>query len=507
MGRKNKMAKIGWRVWLLIAILALSLLAIKPSFETGVLIKSVEKNSTASNIGLKAGQIIKEIDGTPIEDIQDYSSSVGKFPIQNKTKLIIKTQEQEFVLFTNSSPEITVKEIPPTRIKFGLDLEGGSRALVKPEKELSQNEIQDLLSITTERLNVYGLSDISVRPVTDLEGKNFILVEIAGATPDELEELIAKQGKFEAKIGNETVFVGGKNDITFVERAGENSGIYSCQEVQGGYACNFRFSISLSEKAAQKHAEITSKLGINSTQQGRYLDKKLDLYLDDKLVSSLFISSDLKGRPETKILIQGGETGETREKAIENSKTEMKKLQTVLITGSLPFKLEIVKLDTISPLLGEKFLRTIIFAGVAAIFAVAVVVAIRYRKLKSSLALLLTSFSEVIIILGIASLVNWNLDLPSIAGILAVIGTGVDQQIVILDESHSGKQLSIKQRLKRALFIIISAYFTSLVALMPLYWAGAGLLKGFAVTTIIGITAAVLITRPAFADIIKKIEQ
>jgi preprotein translocase subunit SecD len=501
------MAQIGWRIWLLVIILALSLLAIKPSFETGVIVKSVEKNSTIFNSGLVAGEIIKEIDGTPIENLQNYSRALDKFPLENKTKITIKTKEQEYVLFTNTAPEITVKDIPLTRIKFGLDLEGGSRALIKPEKELSQKEVQDLISVTTERLNVYGLSDVNVRQVTDLEGKNFVLVEIAGATPSELEDLISKQGKFEAKIGNDTVFVGGDKDITFVERTGESSGIYSCQETGGAYSCNFRFAISLSEKAAQRHADLTSKLGINATQQGRYLDKKLNLYLDDTLVSSLFISSDLKGRPETRILIQGGETGETREKAIENSKTEMKKLQTVLITGSLPFKLEIVKLDTISPLLGEKFLRTIIFAGIAAIFSVAVVVAVRYRKLKSSLALLLTSFSEVIIILGIASLINWNLDLPSIAGILAVIGTGVDQQIVILDESHGGKQLSIKQRLKRALFIIISAYFTSLVALMPLYWAGAGLLKGFAVTTIIGITAAVLITRPAFADIIKIIEK
>jgi len=41
---------------------------------------------------------------------------------------------------------------------------------------------------------------------------------------------------------------------------------------------------------------------------------------------------------------------------------------------------------------------------------------------------------------------------------------------------------------------------------LPLYWAGAGLFKGFAITTIIGITAGVLLTRPAFSDMIKKIE-
>jgi len=135
---------------------------------------------------------------------------------------------------------------------------------------------------------------------------------------------------------------------------------------------------------------------------------------------------------------------------------------------------------------------------------VSIIIFIRYKKFKMSLALLFTSFSEILIILGIAALIKWNLDLPSIAGILATIGTGVDQQIIILDEARSGRESSIKQRLKRALFIIISAYATSLASLIPLYWAGAGLFKGFAITTIIGITAGVFISRPAFADMVRK---
>jgi preprotein translocase subunit SecD len=172
----------------------------------------------------------------------------------------------------------------------------------------------------------------------------------------------------------------------------------------------------------------------------------------------------------------------------------------------LPYKLEIVKLDTISPNLGGEFSRSLLFAGAAAIIAVSLLVFVRYRKVKASLALLLTSFSELIIILGVASLIKWNLDLPSIAGILATIGTGVDQQIVILDEAVKEKALSMSQRMKRALFVIMTAYLTSVFALIPLYWAGAGLFKGFALTTIIGITAGVLITRPAFAEIIRRIE-
>ena len=185
----------------------------------------------------------------------------------------------------------------------------------------------------------------------------------------------------------------------------------------------------------------------------------------------------------------------------------MNKLQTILITGSLPYKLKIVKLDNLSPTLGKEFLKYLFWASISAFLVVMLVIFIRYRKIKISLAVILTSLSEIFIILGIASFIHWNLDLPSIAGILATIGTGVDDQIVILDESKDENELSLKKRLKRAFSIILGSYFTSLAALIPLGWAVAGLFKGFAVTTIIGISAGVFITRPAFADLIRLIRK
>lgn len=116
--------------------------------------------------------------------------------------------------------------------------------------------------------------------------------------------------------------------------------------------------------------------------------------------------------------------------------------------------------------------------------------------------------SEIVITLGIAAIWKWNLDLPSIAGILAAIGTGVDDQIVILDETkHKEQSMNIKQKIKMAFGIIFGAYFAGVVSLLPLWWAGAGLLKGFVFTTIVGITIGVLITRPAFADIVKMVEE
>ena len=507
--------KLTWRIWILIIILIFSLISIfglPPTFlQKGVLITSVETNSTAFEQGLRQGQIITNIDSKTIGNLEDFVSVIGNKYTGEKIKTTFITDQEEVIIFSSEPPQITVADIPKTKIKTGLDLAGGARALVQAkDKELSSKEINDLVSIISNRLNVYGIADVNILPVRDLSGNNYMLIEIAGATPEDLENLVAQQGKFEAKIANETVFIGGNKDITSVCRNDATCAlIETCQRnTDGNHFCNFRFSVYLSEEAAQKHAEITDKLEVNSSPQGEsYLSEKLDLYVDDSLLSSLFISENLKGRVTTQIAISGSGVGQTQEEAYNNAMDEMHHLQTILITGSLPYKLEIVKLDTISPVLGKEFINSILLAGIAAILAVAIIVFFRYRKIKSSLALIITSISEVIIILGIASFINWNLDLPSIAGILATIGTGIDSQIIILDEAKQTTILSIKQKLKRAFAIILGAYFTALVALLPLMWAGAGLLKGFAITTIIGITTGVLITRPAFTDMIRKIEE
>ena len=49
----------------------------------------------------------------------------------------------------------------------------------------------------------------------------------------------------------------------------------------------------------------------------------------------------------------------------------------------------------------------------------------------------------------------------------------------------------------------MAAYTTTVVAMAPLMFAGAGLLKGFALTTIIGVSIGVFISRPAYAATIE----
>jgi len=438
--------------------------------------------------------ILNETENRTVQEVIQVNETVD-----NQTILVNKTINKTITVNKTTSEIIGVEELgfkvyeaPTTNIRKGLDLQGGTRVLLKPAEKLSSDDTSILLANMNQRLNVYGLSDIVIRTSKDLSGQQYISVEIAGVSEEEIKELLAKQGKFEAKIGNSTVFIGGEKDVTYVCRSADCSGIdpnFGCSQMQEGWGCRFSFSISLSPDAAKRQADFTQDLDVVTEDGEQYLTESLLLYLDDVEVDSLRIAAGLKGRATTEISISGFGAGLTQQEAVYNSLENMKRLQTILITGSLPVKLEIEKTDALSPLLGKELLKNAIYVGLLAILIVSLVVFIRYRKLQIVLPMIVTMTSEVVILLGVAALIGWNIDLAAIAAIIVAVGTGVDHKIVIADETLKGESeqaYSWKQRIKRAFFIIMAAYFTTIVAMLPLWFAGAGLLKGFAVITIIG---------------------
>lgn len=467
--------------------------------ENNLSIASVDKD-----VPLAIGSKLISINKIPINDSNAFKKI--ERTLIKETKVTIIASKGDIIFLSPGVPDIVVKAVEKSNIKKGLDLIGGTRVLLKPEEKLDQKQTEDLTKILNNRLDVYGLSDIRIRPAKDLSGNIFILAEIAGATKEEVESLLAKQGKFEAKIGNITIFEGGKKDITFVCRGdGSCSGIVPpCTPANSQFSCRFEFSIRLSPEAAKNHAIITKNIPVNLDG---YLEKNLDLYLDEQLVDTLRISSSLKGQEASAISISGPGIGNTQQEAYQNALTNMDKLQTVLITGSLPQKLNVIKIDSISPLLGETFTKNILLTTAFAFLGVSLVMFGRYRKIKIVIPILITMLSEIIIILGFAALIQWNLDLVSIAGIIAAVGTGVDAQIVIIDETmkKEARHINWKTKIKSAFFVIFSAYATTTVAMIPLWYAGAGLVRGLGFTTIVGITAGVFITRPAFGSMIEKI--
>jgi len=205
------------------------------------------------------------------------------------------------------------------------------------------------------------------------------------------------------------------------------------------------------------------------------------------------------------LLITG--SGRTREEAMQ--KLDM--IYILLEAGSLPVGVEDISKETVSPTLGEQFLSTILIMGLIAIFVVAILIYLRYREWKLILPIMFISCSEIFLTLGFASLIRWNLDLASLAGLIAAVGTGVNDQIIITDEVMKNKdekqEHSLIARIKNAFFIVFAAAATILATMLPILFAGQGLSKfvGFALTTIIGVLIGVIITRPVYGEIAKYI--
>lgn len=221
------------------------------------------------------------------------------------------------------------------------------------------------------------------------------------------------------------------------------------------------------------------------------------------LKSSPRLDFDPRGECVYNAVITGGA------QTIDGAKLEIQSNQVLLTSGNLPAKLSIESKSTTPPTLGRRFLLYSFYTGLVAILAVALIIGLRYRHMKIVIPVMFTGVSEIIMILGMAAFISWELDLPALAGIIASVGTGVNHQIVITDENlkrtAQRKIVSIAERMRRAFTIIFTAASTVVAAMIPLLGIGAGMLKGFAFTTMMGVFIGVVIARPAYAKIIEEI--
>ena len=227
-----------------------------------------------------------------------------------------------------------------------------------------------------------------------------------------------------------------------------------------------------------------------------------------KELTGLQSSPKLVFNTQGKCIYQARITGSTV--TLEDAQDEVKSNQVLLTSGNLPAKATIESKSTTPPTLGMKFLKYGALTGLLSFITVSIMIFLKYRRLSVTIPMVGAGLSEIVMILGLAALINWQIDLPAVAGIIAAVGTGVDQLILITDEtlrpmSRKKKIISMAESLKRAFFIIFTAAATTISAMIPLLGIGAGMLKGFAFTTIMGVLIGVLIARPAYAKIIHAI--
>jgi len=561
-----------WRIWLLVFVVLGSIIAINPNpWAKGVVVKYVEKTSPLVE-DIMPGETITSVNEKPIEkasDLMEFENYTGTIRIFHNGQLTLKEVNGNLGLEVSdvgfSNLNLGMDLVGGTRVILKPNYENVNES----DKSLMVDRV---ISTLQTRMNVYGLKEINFQAVSDVEGNKYVQIEMAGASKKEIDDLLSKQGKFEGyitrivafengtgkiEIGNESYSLGlvereienetnnetsferkilfGKeeiginetlelNDIEFkVWNITNNSAViagktFTSEDIKYVYfdpqhsfvrkygeGWEFSFQILVSDEGAKRFAKITEDIPvvIDSKTGESYLEQSIYLFLDEIPMDSLRISSSLAGQAYSTPQITGG--GSTEEIATKNER----RLQSIMSSGALPVNLEVVRTDSISPSLGSQFMRSVLIAALVALITVSLVISFRYKNWKIMLLIIMTSISEMLIVLGVASVIHWTIDLAAIAGIIASVGTGVDDQIIITDEMKTGKEekiFSIKEKIKRAFFIVFGAASTVIAAMIPLGIIGIGVMRGFAITTIIGILGGIFITRPAYSKIIEKLE-
>lgn len=465
-----------WQVALVIILVLGSLVAIYPRFEDGKFTTNLQYGLDLQDGTWLQMEFKAEIVG--FETDRPYGDFIGD--IQEKLDADIYLIDDE---------RLEIRKYYPREILETTFTEAGGR-LTSYDPGVSKATAEEVKQILENKINTLGTRDAKVNPLTGLSGvTQYIRVELAGVGLAQAKEIVGKQGKFEIRIhtvGNQTEHVLYGESITSV-------GVPSRQPGSETWGVSF----TLNEDGAAKLREAAIQYGAVSNPAGH----NLDMILDGETVYSAAMSDDLAAsiavEPVRQLYASTG-TGDA-------GLTDAKNLEIHLRAGALPVDVAVAGTGYVPAALSDYFKMLCLIAFVLATIAVGITVFYRYRETSIVLPMIGINLSEIVILLGIATFIQ-QLDLAAIAGLIAVLGTGIDQLVVITDEVlHEGKipsQSLYTKRLKRALSIIAVSAATIIFAMLPLALMDLSTLRGFAIITILGVLIGVTITRPAYGKII-----
>lgn len=211
--------------------------------------------------------------------------------------------------------------------------------------------------------------------------------------------------------------------------------------------------------------------------------------------------------------VSGAASGATSEEQDQNAALEIKQLKSVISGGRLPVATSIGSAYTVEASLGSQFLEWSAIGFVLAALAVSALIMIRYRRISLAVPIILTNLAEVVILTAVVGTLG-TIDLAAMAGIITLVGQGVDDQIVIADEvlrkrvggeEHTtNKERDVRERVLRAFRVILTVASVSIVTMIPLLLSGVVEITGFAFAAILGVIIGVAITRPAFSVLIEE---
>lgn len=174
---------------------------------------------------------------------------------------------------------------------------------------------------------------------------------------------------------------------------------------------------------------------------------------------------------------------------------EARQLSLLLRAGALIAPIQIVEERTIGPTLGSQNIAQGLEACLWGLAVSILFMVIYYRKFGviASTALL----ANLVLIVGVMSLLpGATLTMPGIAGIVLTLAVAVDANVLIneriKEEYRNGRtiQQAIHEGYKGAFSSIVDANVTTLITAIILYAVGTGSIKGFAITTAIGVVTS-----------------
>ena len=482
--RELKKLLLDWRVAMLLILVAASLAAIYfyPSFNPQ---KGIEGN-------LQFGLNLQQGAWLQLEFRAEVIGFSTDRPLTEFIAALSKKLDTDVQVIDESHLEIrkyyTQEELVPI-------VESAGGKVISYQQGVSKATAEDVKRILENKINTLGTKDAKVNTLTGLNSvARYIRVELAGVDMNQAQAIIGKQGKFEIRVqtvGNQTEHVLYGDSIISVQNPS--------QEPPGSNTWGVGFTLSEAGASAFRAAAI--KYGATVDPANHHLL----MLLDNRTVYSAPLSDDLAGKVQTENIRQlFASTGQGK-----NGMQQAINLEIHLRAGALPVDVSVAGSGSVSASLGEHFKTMSLLAGILALITVGIVIYFRYREPSIVLPMVLINASEIVILLGFISLIRFQMDLPTIAGLIAVLGTGIDQLVVITDEIlHEGKVPSpniYMKRLARALSIIVVAAGTVVIAMVPLALMDLSTLKGFAIITIMGVLVGVLITRPAYGRIIMAI--
>lgn len=405
---------------------------------------------------------------------------------------------------------VVIVQVPS---RLGLDLQGGSQLTIQVKttdavKEITPQALEDVRRVLEGRVNGLGVSEALVQT----SGKDQILVQLPGVNdPQQAERVLGgtAQLDFRRQKPNSEGSLLAERDVqrNLLDKQAELKGSADTKAIEENRAALQRNSDAIA--ALYEKTELSGKnlrdagaepvsanawnVALRFDQRGGELfaeltkslagtGRTLGIFLDNRLLSSPTVGVEFA---------QTGITGGSAVITGNFTAQESNDLAVQLRGGALPVPVEVVANQTVGATLGQDSILRSIYAAIGGLVLVLIFMVVYYRLPGAIADISLIIYA--ILTYASFNLLGVTLTLPGIAGFVLSIGMAVDANVLIFErtreELRAGKTLyrSVESGFYRAFSSILDSNVTTLIACGALFWLGAGLVRGFALTLALGV--------------------